>query len=158
MRANHKQGTAVLLGVATILILSTTPVSSRASVDADVRAGVMTSSDGVGVGAGFLTPLGDRNYRWYANPNAEVAISGDDMMSLNGDFHYDVSHQRTTSIWLGAGPALIRQDHDGSRETNLGLNLLAGMGKTTGRTRPYGQFKGVLSDNSGVALMGGVRF
>lgn len=158
MRANHRHSAAAILGAATILILLTTPASSRASVDADVRAGVMTNSDGVGLGAGFLTPIGDRNYRWYANPNAEVAISGDNMMSLNGDFHYDVSHQRTTSIWVGAGPALIRQDHDGNNETNLGMNLLAGMGKTSGNMRPYGQFKGVLSDNSGVALMGGIRF
>ena len=158
MRANHKHSAAALLGAATILMLLTAPASSRASVDGDVRAGVMTNSDGVGLGAGILTPIGDRNYRWYANPNAEVAVSGDNLVSLNGDFHYDVSHQSTTSVWVGAGPALIMQDHHGDNETNLGMNLLAGMGKTRGSMRPYGQFKGVISDNSGVALMGGIRF
>jgi hypothetical protein len=131
---------------------------SSAAVDADVRAGVFTNADALGVGAGILTPIGDRNYRWYANPNAEVAFGGEDMVALNGDFHYDVSHQRTTSVWLGAGPAIIIQNHDGNSDTNLGMNMLAGMGKTRGSVRPYGQIKGVVADNSGVALVGGVRF
>jgi len=149
---------ATIAVVATMVLLIAAPAPSRAAVDGDVRAGVFANADGVGVGAGILTPIGDRNYRWYANPNAEVAVSGDNMVALNGDIHYDVSHQRTTSVWLGAGPAVIVQKHDGNTDTGLGLNLLAGMGKTTGEVRPYGQVKGVVAENSGVALVGGVRF
>ena len=159
MRATtHRLVLAAFVLAATTIMTMGSPAPGRAGVDADVRAGVFTNADAVGVGAGILTPIGDRNYRWYANPNAEVALGGDDMVALNGDFHYDVSHQRTTSVWLGAGPAIIIQDHKGNSDTNLGMNVLAGMGKTQGNVRPYGQIKGVVADNSGVALVGGVRF
>ena len=160
MRAQaHRLNLAVLVLSATMAMIVASATPGRAGVDADVRAGVFTSADNaLGVGAGILTPLGDRNYRWYANPNAEVAVGGDNLVSVNGDFHYDIAHQRTTSVWLGAGPAIIVQDRHGDSNTDLGLNLLAGMGKTRGSVRPYGQFKGVISDNSGVAVVGGVRF
>jgi hypothetical protein len=134
------------------------PVSSRAGVDADVRAGVFTNADAVGVGAGLLTPIGNGHDRWYANPNAEIAMGDRDMFSLNGDFHYDVSQQQTTSVWLGAGPAIIVESRSGNSNTDLGMNLLAGVGKTRGSVRPFGQIKGVVSDNGGVAMVGGVRF
>ena len=159
MRAQaHRLVLAACVLTAAMVMMVATPAPGRAGVDADVRAGVFTNADAVGVGAGILTPVGGSNYRWYANPNAEVALGGDDMVALNGDFHYDVSHQQTTSVWLGAGPAILIQNHNGNSDTNLGVNLLAGMGKTQGSVRPYGQIKGVVADNSGVALVGGVRF
>jgi hypothetical protein len=159
MRAQaHRLVLAAFALAATMVMMVAAPAPGRAGVDADVRAGVFTNADAVGVGAGILTPVGRSNYRWYANPNAEVALGGDDLVALNGDFHYDVSHQRTTSVWLGAGPAIIILNHNGNSDTNLGVNLLAGMGKTQGSVRPYGQIKGVVADNSGVALVGGVRF
>ena len=159
MRAQtHRLVLAAFVLAATTIMMMGSPAPGRAGVDADVRAGVFTNADAVGVGAGILTPIGDRRDRWYANPNAEVAVGNDNLFSLNGDFHYDVSNQRTTSVWLGAGPAIIVQDHKGDSNTDLGMNLLAGMGKTRGNVRPYGQIKGVVSDNSGVALVGGIRF
>ena len=155
----HRLVLAASVLAATMVMMVAVPAPGRAGVDADVRAGVFTGADAVGVGAGVLTPIGDRNYRWYANPNAEIAVGDRDQFSLNGDFHYDIAHQRTTSVWLGAGPAIIVQDHSGSSNTDLGMNLLAGMGKTRGNVRPYGQIKGVVAeDNGGVAVVGGVRF
>jgi len=159
MRAQtHRLVLATFVLAAAMALVAATPIPGRANVDTDVRAGVFTNVDAVGVGAGILTPIGDRNGRWYANPNAEVAMGGDDLVALNGDFHCDVSHQRTTSVWLGGGPAVLIQSHDGNSETNLGVNVLAGMGKTQGSVRPYGQIKGVVAENGGVALVGGVRF
>jgi len=38
------------------------------------------------------------------------------------------------------------------------LNVLAGLAGLQGEVRPFVQLKGVFSDNSDVALMGGVRF
>ncbi|HTM57392.1 MAG TPA: hypothetical protein VL123_03155 [Candidatus Udaeobacter sp.] len=161
MRAHAHRVVLAALSLSVTLAVVVASPPARAGVDADVRAGVFTSADNaVGVGAGILTPIGDRNYRWYANPNAEFAVGNTDenLVSVNGDFHYDLAHQRTTSVWVGAGPAVIIQDRHGDSNTDLGLNLLAGMGKTRGTVRPYGQVKGVLSDNSGVAIVGGVRF
>lgn len=155
-RQAHRLALAVSVLAATMVMI--VPAPGRAGVDTDVRAGVFSRADAVGVGAGLLAPIGDRRDRWYANPNAEIAVGSDNMYSLNGDFHYDVSQQRTTSLWLGAGPAVIIEDHNGNRNTDLGMNLLAGVGKSRGSVRPFGQIKGVVADNSGVALVGGLRF
>src|SRR5437867_2304948 len=81
MRAQtHRLVLATFVLAATTIMMMGSPAPGRAGVDADVRAGVFTNADAVGVGAGILTPIGDRNYRWYANPNAEVALGGDDMV------------------------------------------------------------------------------
>ena len=53
---------------------------------------------------------------------------------------------------------IVRETSRDNRETGMGMNVLAGFGKTRGDVRPFGQLKGVVADNSGIALMGGVRF
>jgi len=151
----------LVLGL-TMIGLAASAQIANAAVATDIRAGVYTDVDAVGVGAGLLTPIGRDDYRWYFNPNAELAFGDRDFVSLNGDVHYDLSYQQPTSFWLGAGPAVImRDDVNNDRQTDMGVNLLAGFGATRGTVRPYGQLKGVVvddNDRSGVALMGGVRF
>src|SRR5690348_7111825 len=74
----HRLVLAASVLAATMVMMVAVPAPGRAGVDADVRAGVFTGADAVGVGAGVLTPIGDRNYRWYANPNAEIAVGDRD--------------------------------------------------------------------------------
>lgn len=157
MRAQAHRSISIASILAAMVVLTMAAAPVRAGVDADVRGGVFTSVDAVGVGAGLLAPVGN-NSRWYANPNAEVATGDETLVALNGDFHCDVSRQRTTSVWLGAGPAVLIQGPSGDRSTDLGVNLLAGVGKTRGDVRPFGQIKGVVADRGGIALVGGVRF
>ena len=156
-RARQSLMLGSILAMALLGITASASVS-RADVDADVRAGLYPSQDAVGVGAGLLTNVGT-SQRWFFNPNAEVAIGDEDMVSVNGDFHYDFAHDGSKSFWMGGGPAMIVVDEEhGGSSTDLGINVLAGIGKTTGSTRPFAQLKGVMSDNSGIALVGGVRF
>src|SRR5262245_38631017 len=117
---------------------------AAADVDVDLRAGVYMDAEAFGVGAGLLSPLGSN---WFFNPNLEVAFGDDaNLVSLNGDLHYDFTSTGSTSMWIGAGPALLMTDPDGgSSDTNLGLNLLTGIGGTRGSMRPFAQFKGVVS-------------
>ncbi len=132
--------------------------AGNAAVSADLRAGIYPDGERGAIGAGLLTPIGNQ-YRWHFNPNAEMAFGDRDVVSFNGDVHYDLAYQQPTSVWLGAGPAVIlRETARDERETGLGMNVIAGFGKTHGDVRPFGQLKGVMSDESGLALMGGVRF
>lgn len=147
-----------------ILVLLTgagwTMGASRAgATDWDLRAGVYVDHEMVGVGGGVLTQVGDQA-RWFFNPNLEIA-AGDErtLVGLNGDFHYDFHQSGNTSVWLGAGPAVLFEDPpSGDTDTDLGLNLLAGLGGTQGGVRPFAQLKGVVSDDSEVVLQGGIRF
>jgi hypothetical protein len=133
--------------------------TAGAQTAADLRAGLYTDAEGVGVGGGVLTPIG-HDQRWYANPNVEAAFADRrNVYSVNGDVRYDLPVQGQVSCWLGAGPAVVVRDPDfGNSSTDLGLNLLAGVGGKRGQVRPYGQLKGVVSDNSEVAVMAGIRF
>jgi len=134
--------------------------SARAKgVDTDVRAGVYTDADAVGFGAGVLTSVSS-DRRWFFNPNLEVGFGDrENLIAMNGDFHYDFTENNSVSVWMGAGPAvLITDPSEGASRTDMGLNLLTGVGARSGSVRPFGQLKGVVSDNSQVVLEGGLHF
>jgi hypothetical protein len=144
---------ALLAGMA--MTLSTAPA---AAIDKDVRAAAYLDSDAFGFGAGLLSPIGSEG-RWFFNPNLELALGDADRFAVNGDFHYDFGYDSGLSMWLGGGPAILVTDPDvGDSRTDLGLNLLTGIGGTRGSVRPFGQVRGVISEDSEVVLQGGIRF
>ncbi len=134
-------------------------VSTEAATDADVRAGIYVESDAIGVGAGLLTPVGS-SPRWFFNPNVEVGFGDqENLIAMNGDFHYDYARNSGLSAWMGAGPAvLVTNPSAGDTRTDLGLNVLTGLSGTKGDVRPFAQLKGVVSDENQVVLQGGIRF
>jgi hypothetical protein len=128
-------------------------------VDTDIRAGVYTDADAVGFGAGVLTPVSS-DRRWFFNPNLEVGFGDrENLIAMNGDFHYDITQDNSVSVWMGAGPAvLITDPSEGNSRTDMGLNLLTGVGARSGSVRPFGQLKAIVADNSQVVLQGGLHF
>lgn len=79
------------------------------------------------------------------------------------DFHYDLPTWRAPYyLWLGGGPALVLRDDgrsDDGNETDLGVNLIAGIGFGKGQAlRPYVQGKVLVSDETEAALAIGLRF
>jgi hypothetical protein len=134
--------------------------SVQAGVDGDLRAALYTGEDAVGVGAGVLTGIGN-NRSWYFNPNVEAAFGDEeDVVSLNGDVHYDFADTKDVTFWMGGGPAVVvtHPDGDGDSDTDAGLNLLTGLGDKDGSVRPYAQIRGLISDENEVVLAGGIRF
>jgi len=143
----------VLLGMISIAA----PKMARAGVDGDVRAGV-TDGDRVAVGGGLLTQVGSSRH-WYFNPNVDMTM-GDhrDQFAMNGDFHYDLDTSGP-AFWIGGGPAVMVVDREGAdNDTDVGLNVLTGIGKKRGDVRPFGQLRGTIADDSQVQIVGGVRF
>jgi hypothetical protein len=134
--------------------------AARADVDGDVRAGYYTDAEAFSIGGGLLTNL-DSGRRWFFNPNLELAFAdgGSDLYSVNGDVHYDFAGASGVSFYAGGGPAVLIVNPDaGDSDTDFGLNLIGGVAGVRGPLRPFGQIKGVLSDNGELALMGGIRF
>ena len=146
-------GTAALLGLISIVA----PQTARAGVDGDVRAGV-TDGDRVAVGGGLLTQVGSSRH-WYFNPNVDMTVGDNrDQFAMNGDFHYDLNTSGP-AFWVGGGPALMVVDRDGAdNDTDVGLNVLTGIGKKHGDVRPFAQLRGTIADDSQVQIAGGVRF
>lgn len=150
LKSTRIVATLALIGLATTAAL--TP--ARAGTDVDLRAGFYTDADAVAIGGGLLTSLGSFP-GWFFNPNIEVAMpDGGNLVTLNGDFHYDFPTGGSISPYVGAGAALLHTEDD----TNLGMNVLAGLSGLTGAVRPFVQLKGVFGNGNDVALMGGVRF
>jgi hypothetical protein len=149
--------------VASVLALLTGSImwtnSSLAGVDADVRAALYSDEAAFGLGAGLLTNVGD-SHEWFFNPNVEAAFDDDrDLITVNGDFHYDFAENGDVTFWAGGGPAIVRSDPDlGDSDTDLGLNLLTGLGDVDGSVRPYAQLRGLVSDENELVLAGGIRF
>lgn len=143
-----------------LMIASLMMASPSAGVDGDLRAALYTDDDAVGVGAGILAGVAD-SHSWFFNPNVEAAFGDDaNIMSLNGDVHYDFADTEDVTFWLGGGPAVIMTDPegDGDSDTDAGLNLLTGLGDKDGSIRPYAQLRGLISDENEVVLAGGIRF
>jgi hypothetical protein len=142
-----------------VLVTLLAPVAARAGVDGDVRAAVRTDADQVSVAGGLLTQVGSGS-RWYFNPNLEVATGDrENIVAMNGDFHYDLNQGSGPAFWVGAGPALMVVDPEGrDSQTDLGLNVLTGIGKKRGDVRPFAQLCGTVADDSRVTLAGGIRF
>ena len=146
---------ALMIGAACTLGVG----AARAAVEADVRGIVKTESNAVGVGAGVLATM-SADERWYFNPNVEIGFANSaNQVSMNGDFHYDLQQNSSTSLWMGAGPAvLVNNPPSGNSSTDLGLNVMTGVSGNSGNVRPFAQLKGVVADNSQIVLQGGIRF
>lgn len=142
------------------------PSLANAEVDFGIRGGFYSDAE-----AGFLgaEALMDVTRAWYFNPNIEyVFVDDGSLWTINGDFHYDLPVQSNLAIWVGGGPAVIFSEIDpprgcrrceGSDDTEVGLNLLGGVGfSKRGPIRPYVQGKVILSDNTEAAFAFGLRF
>jgi len=145
------------LGAALALLILDAPATA-ADTKFGIRGGYYTDIGEPFLGAELLLPVARRIY---FNPNFEyVFVENLDYWTLNGDFHYDFPTHRPYYVWAGAGAALIRVDPPGpdNSDTDVGLNVLAGVGFRTGSVVPYFQGKVILKNGSEFALAFGIRF
>ena len=150
--------------VVTALSMALMSLAARpaaADVDVGVRGGYYTDAEEGFLGVDLLMQIQDT--RWFFNPNLEyVFVDPGDLATLNLDVHYDLDTDNDDLyIWLGGGPAIIFKDDDrknGDDETDLGLNLLGGIGWQLESVVPYFQAKAIIADDNEVVLAVGVRF
>jgi hypothetical protein len=156
MRSTLKPAVAALAAALALAILP--GPASAADTKFGVRGGYYTDIGEPFLGAEVLVPVARRIY---FNPNFEyVFVENLNYWTLNGDFHYDFPTHRPYYVWAGAGAGLLRVDPPGAdnSDTDVGLNLLAGVGFKTGSVVPYFQAKVILKNGSEFALGFGVRF
>lgn len=123
-----------------------------------VRLGIYTDPSDLFVGGEFLTPI---TRGLYFNPNIEyVFIEHGDELTFNFDVHYDLPNRHRTYVWVGAGVGIIYINPEGpaDAQTDVGLNLLFGVGVPAGNLIPYVQAKVLIADNSDFILAFGLRF
>ena len=153
-----------LLAVA--LFIGAAALNSRPAVAADidvgVRGGVYTDVGEPFLGVDLLMRISDT--RWFFNPNLEyVFVDPGDLATVNLDVHYDLDTDNDDLyVWLGGGPAIVFRDDEGrgddEDDTDVGINLLGGIGWQLEAFVPYLQAKALIADDSEVVLAVGVRF
>jgi hypothetical protein len=139
------------------------PAGPASAVDFGVRAGVYDDAGEAFVGGELLAQLSPR---WFFNPNVEyVFVDDGDLITVNGDFHYDFPVDFNGYVWAGGGPALILDDREfpprgreDDDDTDLGVNLLGGVGWRADGLVPYVQGKIILADETEAVLAFGLRF
>jgi hypothetical protein len=158
-----KRSHSCLLAVAlSIGVAALCPSPSAADVDVGIRGGVYTDVGEPFLGADLLMQI--RDTRWFFNPNLEyVFVDPGDLATLNLDVHYDLDTDNDDLyVWLGGGPAIVFRDDEGrgddEDDTDLGINLLGGVGWQLEAFVPYVQAKALIADDSEVVLAVGVRF
>ena len=155
----HRSAKAATLASLLVAIALVAAPRWTSAMDAEVRAGVSPDDDAVSIGGGVLADVGQGN-GWYFNPNIELAFGDSrDFVAMSGDFHYDLRNHQRTAVWVGAGPAILMTNRQfGRDDTDLGMNVLTGIGARSGEVRPFAQLRGTMSDDSRISIAGGVRF
>lgn len=140
-----------------VIALASAAAPAFAQVDFGVRAGYYTDVQEGFVGVEAITPIARS---WFFNPNVEwVLMDGGDYFTINGDVHYDFRTGSPTMIWAGAGLAVGYDNTGVDAETDLGFNLIAGIGRRVETLIPYGQLKYTTAgDGNDFVIAGGLRF
>jgi hypothetical protein len=149
--------TSSRLAVAAALLLAA-PAAAQADPMFGVRFGYYTQVADPFLGAELLFRIVPD---LYLDPNVEAVLVGDGhYVTVNGDLHYDLPVGRHTFLWVGGGLAIVSRSAGGSEEghTDLGLDLLAGLGARHGRVIPYVQAKVIVKDDSEFVIGVGLRF
>ena len=139
-------------------ILVALPAAAQADPKFGVRVGYYTEAEDPFIGAELLFRIVPEIY---FNPNVEVVlVDNGRYLTANGDFHYDFYSRRRTFLWLGTGLAVLNRDPEGPADgdTDLGLNLLGGIGARRGRVIPYAQAKVILKSDTEFVIAVGLRF
>jgi len=147
-----------LFVAAPILALALAAAPASAGTMFGVRTGVYSDANAGFLGGEVVTSIAPS---WYFNPNLEVAVNGShDVVTVNGDFHYDFFEDRPYWVWAGGGPAVVHREFaDNSDRTDLGANFLGGIAwKTASKVSPYLQAKVLISETDEAVLAFGLRF
>lgn len=144
-----------LVSALSVVVLCGLAEVADAQVRFGIRAGEYTDVSEPFLGAEIITPIGGN---WFFNPNVEwVFLDDGDLATINADIHYDFSTGSRAFVWAGGGLAVV-YENVGESETDLGANVLAGVGWNVGEVIPYVQIKGLLGDRDDFVVMGGIRF
>jgi hypothetical protein len=145
---------------AVLLWAALAPAPASADPVFGVRGGIYADAGDPFLGAEALIRMG--RSRWVFDPNVEYVFSeGVTYWTLNGDFVHEFRRQRGHYFWAGGGLAVVSldpKDGNGDGNTDVGVNLLGGVGFPGGGVTPYIQVKAILKDGSELVLAAGIRF
>jgi hypothetical protein len=154
----HLRPTLLALTCATAALLS----SARAArADQGVlwggRLGYYSNASAPFLGGELLFKLAPSVH---LSPNLEVVFKDDSYLAFNLDVQYDFRRSGRTLLWGGAGLGVLAVNPPGAApgHTDVGLDLLFGVGFVRRSVTPYLQAKVIAKENAEFSIGVGLRF
>lgn len=149
-----------LAAVALALVLSASSASALGVAGGGGRIGFLEPDAGDGgIALGAHLELESPGSRWHVQPNV-LYWNGDPLTGFNGnvDAFYHFGPESRTIPYLGGGLGFSMIDLPGNidSQTDLGVNLLAGMMFPSGRNSMFLEGRYTISDVNQAALLFGI--
>lgn len=120
------------------------------------RIGYNIDAEVLTLGGQFSVPIG-RRLEFY--PSADIHLVDDgSMFGVNIDLKYRVPAQGMQWLYLGTGLGIIRRSIGDFSDSDIGLNLFAGVESLSGRIHPFGEIRFLVADGSQAQIVGGLNF
>jgi len=159
---DYMKGNRVFYAIILMLFfiqLSNEDINGQSRGAFGIRTGIYTDLSDLFIGGEYLAPIGSRIF---LNPNIEyIFVADGSYWTFNLDAHYDFPTYSDVYVWTGGGIGILHFSPKGPPDatTNVGLNLLFGLGFGTASTIiPYVQGKAIISDNTDFEFGLGIRF
>lgn len=108
------------------------------------------------IGAQATIPVGNM-LEFYPSFDVYFVDPGS-LWALNLDLKYRITGQNFNWLYIGGGMQVARASVNGASDSNVGLNLLAGVESRKGAVHPYAEFRGTFGDGSSAQVAVGLNF
>ena len=150
-------GWVVRLGsLAAALLIGSTSASAQPNTHIGTRAGYDFQTDEVILGAHFTVPISTQ-IEFYPSLELYLPDRGN-KIGFNGDVKVMLPTRASYDLYAGGGLGIVNQNLGDVSNTDLGVNLLVGIGSRVGRIHPFGEAKLLIHDDTQLVLFAGVNF
>jgi hypothetical protein len=120
------------------------------------RVGYNFDAEAVTIGGQFSIPIA-RRLEFYPSADVHLVDVGS-MLTVNIDLKYRVPAEGIQWLYLGTGLGIARRSFNDNSDSDLGLNLFAGVESLSGRIHPFGEIRFLVADGSQAQLAAGLNF
>ena len=108
------------------------------------------------IGGQFSAPIG-QHLEFYPSFNYYFVDAGS-LFAVNVDPKFRLPIEHPNWLYVGGGLNLARASLGGASNTDVGVNLIAGVETRTGNVHPFGEFRLSAHNGSTIQLVGGLNF
>jgi hypothetical protein len=138
------------------LFFTSVSASAQASTYVGTRISYDFQTDEVILGANLTVPISTQ-IEFYPSLELYLPDRGN-KIGFNGDVKVFLPTRASYDLYAGGGLGVVNQNLGDVSNTDVGLNLLFGIGSRIGRIHPYGEARLLLHDDTQLVLLAGVNF
>jgi hypothetical protein len=138
------------------LAFAASSASAQASTNAGARIAYNFQTDEAIVGASFTVPISTR-IEFYPSLELYLPDNGN-KIGFNGDVKVYLPTRASYDLYAGGGLGIVNQNVSGFSNSDVGINLLFGIGSRVSRVRPFGEVRLLIHDDNQLVMLAGINF